>query len=161
MNLKEKALSFFKSLEEDKDYIFYNEASFQNDLAFYLKTELEVNKYRIVVERSISNDTLIKLKKRFVDITIINRSNYEKAYIEIKFPKGSKYQKRIENCMIDINFLTSIKAQNMNNQCLFIFLTPKSEYKNKLGSKFDWHELTNANFESDKKVTLYYFISEI
>lgn len=161
MNLNEMILSFFESLDRDKDYIFYNEASFQNDLAFYLKTELETNNYRVVVERSISNDTSIKLKKRFVDITILNRLTEEKVYIEIKFPKGSKYGKRIENCNIDINFLTHLKNQNTNNHCLFVFLTPKLEYKNKLNPNFDWKQLTNVNFESGIKSTLYYFISEI
>jgi hypothetical protein len=129
--LKETIVSFFSEINYS-DYILYNEASFQNDLAFHLKKKLEnLGDYVIVIERSITNDiTEYKLLgKRFVDITIINKETNKKTYIEIKFPKGKKYETRTNNFMLDISFLEKISAFETTENCVCIFLSNQLKYK--------------------------------
>lgn len=166
---KDQLYNILKQLSEE-NFELLNEANLQNEIAFRLKL-ISNNEYKVQLERNVLH--LLKLKekklpKKHMDIYIDNMKG-GKVCIEIKYPKGKSYQKRVNNTYLDFMFLKELK-NNGFEKCFSIFISKHQKYENHLETflsginqseyNLKWHCL-RFNEPNQNSISHFFYILEI
>ena len=132
---------FFKTLENDEEYELLNEASLQNELAFYLKQNYKKRFKKVQLERNVRTLGAEANGKKFIkkemDIYLLTAGDKE-ILIELKFPPGKSYERRVFHTYKDVLFGEQLIDHLDFEEAYALFICPEGngkKYKEHFGCK--------------------------
>lgn len=133
LDLKKLIDQFLEYSEMDEDFELYNEAGLQHELAWFLRKQFESTKYRLQLERNVSDIGLTlnidDFIKKEMDIYIYEKGANEKYCVELKFPMKGAFPRRMYQTFEDVNFLESLKLKAGFHEVALLFMTPLKGFR--------------------------------
>ena len=99
---------FFAGAIDPAEYI-YNEASFQHELALYIRSRLP-NKWRLYMERpaSMLRTAAVGLTKKEIDLAVVDLTDDAVVAVELKCPRRGQHPEQMFKACQDIEFLEQL-----------------------------------------------------